>query len=138
VWDRTGARAAIRTAFAGLPCGPRAWRARYQTTAGNLVITAVEGPTIGGPARSVVVPFDVAAGLFGAARTLDEEPIVCHDSARLGSGRLYVSITSGEPGRPGRTTLRFSDDDGVRTGRQLIAARPKHPGEEPSCHGSRH
>ena len=71
-----------------------------------------DGYPLNPPHRLVIMRFDVASGAFAPDRVVDEGDILCWDSARLGSGRIFMTSTFEHPGQPMVATLRFSDDDG--------------------------
>jgi hypothetical protein len=84
----------------------------YETRSGDLVVLARDGYHFSS-ARTVAVRFDVANRHFDPPTIIQEAEMRCYDSARTGSGRLYVVSTLDDVGKDfARFEIAFSDDDG--------------------------
>ena len=93
-----------------LTSGGRAWCHKlYELRDGTVLAVAFEGA-----AQVVGAPFDPVTHQFGQTQTIATGSVICADSARTGTGRLYVSVTTGDINTPSSrsTALTFSDDDG--------------------------
>jgi hypothetical protein len=85
----------------------------YELTSGTVLVVVREGYILGSTQRLVGAPFDPVTHQFGQAQVIANGYLRCVDSARTGTGRLYVSITMGDITKPIEgTVLTFSDDDG--------------------------
>jgi hypothetical protein len=86
----------------------------FETSDGQLLIVDREGNALNPPQRTVAIRYDVTSNAFGDTVTIDEDPIVCSDTARTSNGRQFVTSTLGVPGQPSSgVTLRYSDDGGL-------------------------
>jgi hypothetical protein len=92
-----------------LTSGGRAWcHQLYELGNGTALAVSREGTQ-----QVVAVPIDPMTNQFGQPQVIANGYLSYADSARTGTGRLYVSITTGDSTNPIQATmLTFSDDEG--------------------------